>query len=75
MFTGQMEEDRDVWEARATAAGPAVGDRVTRNTRLLVAADPDTMSGKGRLANRYGIPIVHPAAFLHLIGPTAEGVR
>lgn len=63
VFTGQMAEPREAWEARARAAGLCVGRSVTRKTRLLVAADPDTMSGKGRQAQAYRVPIVLPAAF------------
>jgi DNA polymerase III subunit epsilon len=36
---------------------------VTRRTRLLVAADPDSMSGKAKKARRLGLPIVHPVAY------------
>jgi DNA polymerase-3 subunit epsilon len=67
VFTGQTKEPREVWEARAAAAGLVVADRVTRNTRVLVAADLDTMSEKARTAHRYGIPVIHPAVFLQLI--------
>lgn len=63
VFTGQMYEPRDVWEDRARAKGLIVADRVTKQTRLLVAADPDSMSGKARQAAKYGIPIIHPDAF------------
>jgi len=63
VFTGQMDEPREVWEDRARAMGLAVADRVTKQTRLLVAADPDSMSGKARKAATYGIPIIHPDAF------------
>ncbi|WP_432977818.1 exonuclease domain-containing protein [Dactylosporangium sp. CA-233914] len=68
VFTGDMGEPREVWQARAAAAGLAVGANVTRKTRLLVAADPDSMSGKAQQAARYGIPVVHPAAFLQMLG-------
>lgn len=66
-FTGQTVEPRELWEERARAAGLSVGRAVTRTTRLLVAADPDTMSGKARQARRHRIPIVHPGAFLAMI--------
>lgn len=36
---------------------------VTKKVRLLVAADPDTLSGKARKARAYGVPIVTPKAF------------
>jgi DNA polymerase-3 subunit epsilon len=69
VFTGQMDEPREAWEARADAAGLSVHDRVTKKTRLVVAADPDSMSGKARKATNYGIPVVHPAAFLQMLKP------
>jgi DNA polymerase-3 subunit epsilon len=67
VFTGQMDEPREVWQARAESAGLTVGATVTKKTTLLVAADPDSMSGKAKQANKYGIPVVHPAAFLRMI--------
>jgi len=67
VFTGETAEPREVWEARASQAGLRVGKDVTTRTRLLVAADPDTMSGKAEKACRYGIPIVHPAAFSRML--------
>ncbi len=67
VFTGDTGEPREAWESRATAAGLRVGQKVTLQTRLLVAADPDTMSGKAARAAQYGIPIVHPKAFLRML--------
>lgn len=67
VFTGETKEPREVWEAKATQAGLRVGKDVTTRTRLLVAADPDTMSGKAEKAARYGIPIVHPVAFQRML--------
>lgn len=67
VFTGQTAEPREVWERRAVAAGLSVADAVTRHTRLVVAADPDTASGKAKRAAAYGIPVVHPAAFASML--------
>ncbi|GII52701.1 hypothetical protein Pth03_10900 [Planotetraspora thailandica] len=67
-FTGESETDREVWEERARAAGYVPHPRVTKKVRLLVAADPDTLSQKARRARIYGIPIVTTEAFLRLIG-------
>ncbi|MEU7820801.1 exonuclease domain-containing protein [Catellatospora sp. NPDC049133] len=67
VFTGQTAESRELWEERARIAGLTVGRTVTRTTRLLVAADPDTMSGKARQARRHRVPIVHPGAFLSML--------
>ncbi|NUT50453.1 MAG: hypothetical protein HOV94_24570 [Saccharothrix sp.] len=68
VFTGQMSLPREVWEERATDAGLAVRDTVTKKTRLLVAADPDSLSGKAKKAGRYGIPVVAEDAFGRLLG-------
>lgn len=66
-FTGATEIPREVWESRAVDAGLDVGG-VTKKSALLVAADPDSMSGKAAKARKYGIPIVGETAFARLIG-------
>ncbi|MHA6523388.1 hypothetical protein [Tessaracoccus sp. G1721] len=65
-FTGEMRVERSVWEARARGVGlqPA---GLARLTKLLVAADPDSLSGKATKARSYGVPIVDEAAFAKLI--------
>jgi DNA polymerase-3 subunit epsilon len=68
VFTGQMSLPREVWEERAVEAGLAVHGVVTKKTRLVVAADPDSLSGKAKKAEKYGIPIVGEAAFERLLG-------
>ncbi|MEU4743060.1 exonuclease domain-containing protein [Actinosynnema sp. NPDC023658] len=68
VFTGQMGLPREVWEDRAAGAGLAVHGAVTKKTRLVVAADPDSLSGKAKKAGRYGIPIVTEEAFGRLLG-------
>ncbi|MBQ1073515.1 hypothetical protein KBX06_10115 [Micromonospora sp. C31] len=67
VFTGAMEPPRWAWEEEARAAGLDVGNNVTKKTRLLIAADPDTMSGKAKKARQYGIPVVHPAAYQSML--------
>ncbi|MFI6134158.1 exonuclease domain-containing protein [Micromonospora sp. NPDC051141] len=67
VFTGAMEPPRCEWEEEARAAGLDVGNNITKKTRLLVAADPDTMSGKAKKARQYGIPIVHPTAYQNML--------
>lgn len=67
-FTGQMSGARDEWERRAVAVGLTVTPGgVTKRTRLLVAADPDSLSGKAGKARQYGIPIVTEDAFATLV--------
>lgn len=65
-FTGEMHVERSVWEARARAVGlqPA---GLARSTKLLVAADPDSLSGKATKARSYDVPIVDEVAFAKLI--------
>jgi len=40
---------------------------VTKKVKLLVAADPDTLSGKGRKARDYGIPVITEDAFAGML--------
>ncbi|MGN9805508.1 exonuclease domain-containing protein [Micromonospora sp. L32] len=74
VFTGAMEPPRWEWEEEARAAGLQVGNTVTKKTRLLVAADPDTMSGKAKKAHQYAIPIVHPTAYQKLLAGLTAAV-
>ncbi|MGC4861129.1 exonuclease domain-containing protein [Micromonospora sp. DT41] len=67
VFTGAMEPPRSSWEDEARAAGLQVGDNVTKKTRLLVAADPDSMSGKAKKARQYAVPVVHPVAYQRML--------
>lgn len=68
VFTGQMAEPREVWVERAVAAGLVPHPGVTKKVRLVVAADPDSLSGKARKAVDYGIPIVTEEAFASMVG-------
>ncbi|MFD5826472.1 exonuclease domain-containing protein [Lentzea sp. NPDC060358] len=75
VFTGEMREPRDVWESRALSAGLAVKGGVTKRTALVIAADPDSLSGKADKARTYGIPIVSEDLFAGLLGELAGGAR
>jgi len=68
VFTGQMNLPRGAWMDRARAAGLVPYTAVTKNVRLVVAADPDSLSGKARKAVDYGIPIISEDAFAGMIG-------
>lgn len=70
-FTGALELGRDVWEARARAVGLDVGG-VTRASAVLVAANPDTMSGKARAARGHGVPIIDEPGFARLLRAMEE---
>lgn len=67
VFTGEMDDDREVWEDRARTVGLQPHAGVTKKVRLVVAADPDSMSGKAKKARQYGIPIVTPDAFAGML--------
>jgi DNA polymerase III subunit epsilon len=56
-LTGSMSRPRAEWESLASALGIQVGG-LTKKTRVLVAADPDSQSGKAAKARTYGVPIV-----------------
>ncbi|MEU8359259.1 exonuclease domain-containing protein [Nonomuraea sp. NPDC048882] len=63
VFTGEMTGGREAWEEQARQAGYVPHSNITKRVRLLIAADPDSMSGKARA---YGIPIVTPDAFTRM---------
>lgn len=63
VFTGEMSRPRDEWTRLASAAGLVPHPSVTKSVALVVAADPDSLSGKARKAEAFGIPIVGEQAF------------
>ena len=67
VFTGEMTLPRDAWITRARAVGLVPHTGVTKRVRLVVAADPDSLSGKARKAADYGIPIITEDAFARMI--------
>ena len=67
VFTGDMAEPRDTWVGRASRAGLVAHPNVTKRVALVVAADPDSLSGKARKAAAYGIPIVTEHAFAGML--------
>lgn len=66
VFTGEMSIERSTWESRARAVGLVPGG-VAKATRIVVAGDPDSLSGKAAKARAYGIPIITEQAFEKLI--------
>ena len=66
VLTGEMARQRNDWEAELLARGFTPKSAVTKKVTLLVAADPDSLSGKARKARDYGIPIVGEAALARL---------
>lgn len=66
-ITGSTATPRSELEARASAAGLRVTGAVSRKTRLIVAADPDSESGKARRARELGIPLIAEPVFLAML--------
>lgn len=58
VLTGEMSRPRAELEAALSAAGYRVAGAVSKKVSLVVAADPDSLSGKARKAREYGIPVV-----------------
>lgn len=70
-FTGALALPREEWEARASAAGLNVGG-IRQNSKLLVSADLDSMSGKMQRARRFGVPVVDEPTFTRLLQDLLE---
>lgn len=68
VLTGDMARGRADWARELSARGFTVSSAVTMKTRLVVAADPDSLSGKAGKARDYGIPIVSEFGLRSLIG-------
>ncbi|WP_336707965.1 exonuclease domain-containing protein [Oerskovia sp. USHLN155] len=73
VLTGAMTRPREDWEREARGAGLAPWPNVTKRTRVVIAADPDSLSGKARTARRYGIPVVSERVFEELLGRVTVG--
>ncbi|GLY38859.1 hypothetical protein Amsp01_048830 [Amycolatopsis sp. NBRC 101858] len=67
VLTGDMKRARADIAAEATAAGIRVTSAVSKQTRVLAAADPDSMSGKAKRARECGVPVVSEDAFLQAL--------
>lgn len=68
VFTGAMKRQRADWEKDTEDRGFVPGQNVTKKTKLIVAADPDSASGKAAKARAYGIPIITEEAWERLVG-------
>ncbi len=62
VFTGTLRRPREDWISEITTAGLTTG-AITKSTRVVVAADPDSLSGKAEKARAYGVPVIDEQAF------------
>lgn len=65
-FTGELSLPRKQWEERARSAGLDVGG-VAKKCVCLVAAQPDSQSGKARRARELEVPIIDETTFARLL--------
>ena len=49
VLTGEMSRPRSDWRRELEASGFVPFDAVTKKVKLVVAADPDSLSGKARI--------------------------
>ena len=71
-FTGKMPEKRSHYEALARAHGYEPVDDVTRELKLLVAADPADQSGKLKKARAWKLKILSLEAWLAQLASAPE---
>jgi len=71
VLTGEMSRGREEWYAELVSRGFEPWPAVTKKVKLVVAADPDSLSGKARKARDYGIPIVDEAGLSALLAVSA----
>ena len=67
VFTGELSVPRSQLEDLVQQAGLKCGG-ITKKTKVVVAADPDSQSGKAAKARSYGVPVITEAAFARLLG-------
>lgn len=67
VLTGAMRRPRAEIAEQATVAGLRVTSAVSRKTRVVAAADPDSLSGKAKDARALGVPVVSEDAFLRVL--------
>jgi len=67
VLTGEMSKPREAWSEVLTRLGLIVKSNVVKKTKLLVAADPDSLSGKAKTAREYGVTIVNEAGLEKLL--------
>lgn len=66
-LTGEMSRPRSEWHDALTSHGLVPKEAVTKKVKLVVAADPDSLSGKARKARDYGITVVDEAGLARLL--------
>lgn len=68
VITGDTVRDRSAWFRILQERGFTAKDSMVKSAKVLVAADPDSMSGKAKLARQYGIPIITEEGLERMLG-------
>ncbi|WP_139007036.1 exonuclease domain-containing protein [Arthrobacter crystallopoietes] len=71
VLTGTMSRQKSDIASFLEAMGYTVADNVTKKTNIVVAADPDSLSGKAAKARKYGIPLAGEHYLYDVIGVPA----
>ncbi|MEU3626928.1 hypothetical protein BS329_39430 [Amycolatopsis coloradensis] len=72
VLTGAMRRQRSELKAEAEGLGLQVVSSVSKKTRVVAAADPDSLSGKAKDARLLGVPVVAEAAFIRALESMKE---
>jgi DNA polymerase-3 subunit epsilon len=67
VLTGEMAEPREFYEELLRRRGLVPWASVTKKVKMLVADDPDSLSGKARKARAYGTPIITVNELIRLL--------
>lgn len=68
VLTGTMTRERSELAGFLTEMQYTVAEGVTKKTDVVVAADPDSLSGKAAKARKYGIPVVKEQYLYEVLG-------
>lgn len=71
VLTGTMSRQRSELAGLLEELGYSVADNVTKKTHLVIAADPDSLSGKAGKARKWGIPLTGEHYLYDVLGVTA----
>jgi DNA polymerase-3 subunit epsilon len=64
VLTGEMSKPRSFYEGILEARGFRIASAVSKKVKLVLVADPDSLSGKATKGRELGIPLMHIDEFL-----------
>ena len=67
VLTGEMSRPREEWHVELLQRGFVPWAAVTKKVKLVVAADPDSLSGKARKARDYNIAVICEQHLMKLV--------